>query len=97
MAQNEILHDFSSFNSVEEKEIFLKNLIRKQLELSKTCFLADPTSQNLHQHTQLMGQIYNSNFHKILASRLNTPVSINQFATIFSEVLDEQLEIVLTN
>ena len=42
MAQNEILHDFSSFNSVEGKEIFLKNLIRKQLELSQICFLADP-------------------------------------------------------
>ena len=74
----------------------MKNLIRKQLEISQICFLADPTSQILRQHTQLMGHIYNSDFHKTFSSRLNT-VSIIQFATIFSEVFGEQLEIVLTN
>ena len=29
MAQNEILCDFSNFDTVEEKEIFFKNLIKK--------------------------------------------------------------------
>ena len=76
MAQNEIICDFSIFNSVDEKEIFVKNLIRKQLELSQISFLANPTSEILCRHMQLMGHIYNSNFHKILSTRLNAPVSI---------------------
>ena len=97
MAQNEILYNFSSFETIKEKEIFVKNLIKKQFELSQISFIAYPNNHILHLHMHLMMNTYNSNFYKILSTRLNSPVSVMQFATIFFQVLDEQLQLVLVN
>ena len=67
MAQNEILHDFSSFNSVEEGGFFFPKFDKKALRAFTDILLANPTSQILCHHTQLMRHIYNSNFYKILS------------------------------
>ena len=97
MVQNEQLHVFSIFNSLEEKETFVKCIIWKQLDLSYISVAASPTNQILRQYLHLMQHIYDSNFYKILAGRLNTAVTVRQFAKIFAQVLDEQLDNILIN
>ena len=43
MAQNRELCDFSNFNSLEEKENFIKDIIMKQLNLSHISVAAFPS------------------------------------------------------
>ena len=42
MAQNQELYDFSGFYSLEEKEQFIKYIIRKQVELAHILLLLTP-------------------------------------------------------
>ena len=44
-----------------------------------------------------MKQVEDSNFYKLLAGRVNRPVTVQQFAEIFAKVLDEPIDISLTN
>lgn len=89
MAENGQLCDFLTFNSTEEKETFIKGIIGKQLELSYISVLAYPVDLMLRQHLNLLEKIYDSNFYRVLATQLNEPVTILQFAEIFSKTLDE--------
>ena len=92
MIQEQMSYDFSSFNSVEEKEIFDKSLIKKQVELSQIFCLIYPSNQILGIHVELMICLYNSDFYKILFDRLNTAVSAVELAEIFCKVLDKQFQ-----
>lgn len=92
MIQEQMSYDFSSFNSVEEKEIFVKNLIKKQVELSQIFCLIYPSNQILCIHVELMICLYNSDFYKILFDRLNTAVSAVELAEILCKVLDKQFQ-----
>ena len=65
MAQNQELYDFSDFNSLEEKEQFIKDVIRKQVGLAHISAAAHPTDRTLHLH--LMKRMHDSNFYKLLA------------------------------
>lgn len=89
MAENGQLCDFLTFNSTDEKETFIKGIVRKRLELSYMSVLAYPADVMLRQHLNLLEKIYDSNFYRVLATQLNEPVTILQFAEIFSKTLDE--------
>ena len=67
MAQNQELYDFSSFNSLEEKENFIQDIIQKQVDLAHISVAAFSTDVILLNHLHLMININNSNFHKLLA------------------------------
>ena len=95
--QNEQQHNFPIFNSLEEKENFVYCIIKKQLDLSYISVAASRTDRILRQHLHLMQHIYDSNFYKISAGRLNTAVTVRQFPDIYAQVLDEHLAIVLIN
>ena len=67
MAQNQEIYDFSSFNLLEEKENFIKDIIQKQVDLAHTSVAAFSTDVILLNHLRLMRNINNSNFYKLLA------------------------------
>ena len=67
MAQNQEIYDFSSFNLLEEKENFIKDIIQKQVDLAHTSVAAFSTDVILLNHFHLMRNINNSNFYKLLA------------------------------
>ena len=95
MAQNQELYSFSDFNSLEKKEQFIKDVIRKQVELAHISAAAHPTDRTLHLH--LIKRIHDSNFYKLLAQHINGRITVRQFAEIFANLLDEQLDVVLIN
>ena len=97
MAQNQELYDFSDFNSLEEKEQFIKDIIRKQVELAHVSAAAHPTDRTFFIHLHLMKRIHDSNFSKLLAQCINGRITVRQFAEIFANLLDEQLDVVLIN
>ena len=47
MAENQELYDFSDFNSLEEKEQFIKGIIRKHVELANISAAAHPIDRTL--------------------------------------------------
>ena len=97
MAQNNGLCDFSNFNSLEEKENFIKDIIKKQVNLSYISVAAFPNERVLKNHLHILKHVGDSNFCKLLAGRVNGPVKVQQFAEVFTKLLDEQLDILLTN
>ena len=54
MAQIQKLHDFSSFNSLEEKGKFIKDITQKQVDLAHISVAAFPTDVILLNHLHLM-------------------------------------------
>ena len=58
---------------------------------------AFPNDGVLKNHLHIMKNVEDSNFHKLLAGSVNSPVTVQQFAEIFAKLLDEQLDILLTN
>ena len=60
MAQNQELQDFSSSNSLEEKENFIKDIIQKQVDLAHMSVAAFPTNVILLNHLHLMRNINDS-------------------------------------
>ena len=97
MAQNQELQDFSSFNSFEEKENFIKDIIQKPVDLAHISVAASPTNVILLNHLHLMRNINNSNFHKLLARCINGTITVRQFAEIFANLLDEVPDTILIN
>ena len=67
MAQNQELYDFSSFNSLEKKENFIKDITQKQVDLAHISVAAFSTDVILLNHLHLMRNINNSNSYKLLA------------------------------
>lgn len=51
----------------------------------------------LKSHAVLMEKITKSNFHVILSEHLNDAVTVDQFAQIFSAVLTEHIDDVLSD
>ena len=94
---DQTLYDFSSFNTITEKENFVKELIKKQVDLSER--LCDVYSGNevFDTHYILLLNIQNSNFYRVLSSSLTTQVTIDQSANIFVQVLEEYVSIIITN
>ena len=41
--------------------------------------------------------MHDSSFYKLLAQRINGRITVRQFAEIFANLLDEQLDVVLIN
>ena len=97
MAQNQELQDFSSFNSLEEKENFIKDIIQKQVDLAHMSVAAFPTNVILLNHLHLMRNINDSNFYKLLARRINGMITVRKFAEIFANLLREVLNTILIN
>ena len=65
--------DFSTFEDILSKEHFIKSTLTKQFELSRLLLL-------MHRSIDmLMEAIEHSNFHLILAQKLNGTVKIKQF------------------
>ena len=60
MAQNQELQDFSSSNSLEEKENFIKDIIQKQVDLAHMSVAAFSTNIILLNHLHLMRNINDS-------------------------------------
>ena len=96
MAQNQELQDFSSFNLLEEKENFIKD-IQKQVDLAHMSVAAFPTNVILLNHLHLMRNINDSNFYKLLARRINGMITVRKFAEIFTNLLREVLNTILIN
>lgn len=94
---DQTLYDFGSFNTITEKENFVKELIKKQVDLSER--LCDVYSGNevFDAHYILLLNIQNSNFYRVLSSSLTTQVTIDQSANIFVQVLEEYVSIIITN
>ena len=91
MVDNSI-YDFERFSSVAENESYIKNVVKKQVDLFLIFYMADPNNETLRLHYQLMQNIYDSNFHKVLASRLNTSLTVNESAYVFAQILQEQVD-----
>ena len=75
---------------------FIKDIIKKQLKLSYISVAAFPNDGVLKNHLNIMKHVQDSNFQKLLAGRVNAPVTVQQFAEIFTKLLNEQLDILLT-
>ena len=89
MAQNQELYDFSCFNSLEEKENIIKDIIQKQVDLAHISVAAFPTDVILLNHLHLVRNINDSNFGKLLARRINGTLTVRQFVEIFANLLYE--------
>ena len=61
MTQNQELYDFRSFNSSEEKENFIQDIIQKQVGLAHIFVTAFSTDVILLNHLHLMRNINDSN------------------------------------
>ena len=88
MAQNQKLYDFGSFNTLEKKENFMKDIIKKQLDLAYVSAAVHPTDRILNTHPHLMKYIYDSNFYKLLAQRIDGSITFRQFGEMFANFLD---------
>ena len=87
MAQNQELYDFRSFNSSEEKENFIQDIIEKQVGLAHISVAAFPTDVILLYHLHLMRNINDSNFYKVLVRCIIGTVTARQIAEIFANLL----------
>ena len=63
MTQNRELCDFSNFNSLDEKENFIKDIIKKQSNLSYISVAAFHNDGVLKSHLHIMKHAEDSNFH----------------------------------
>ena len=88
---SQVLADFGRF------EKFIKEVIKKQLDLSMQLCKEYPGYGRLHEQLHLLLHIYDSNFRKVLAALLHSEVTINQFPQILDQVLNEQFDISFTN
>ena len=92
-----IIWGFSLFYEKESTENFIKLTIIKQFYMSKMMCLLHPNMIILKNHAGLMEKITKSNFHVILSEHLNDAVTVDQFAPIFSAVLTEHIDDVLSD
>lgn len=92
---SEIIADFGSFETDEEKEHFLEELLNKQITLSVQLCFQNPNKRTLLNHLKLMLLLRDSNFNKKLAKRLNSQTIIDQFSQIFANVVTEMMDSVL--
>ena len=76
-----------SFETTVKKDNYIKELIKKQLHLSDILCWRYPYNDTLRTHLALLLNIYNSNFHRILATRLKSEVTIHQFSQIYVKAL----------
>ena len=83
--------DFSVLNNFEEKENFVKFLIKRQLELATLLANVYGDSILFRNHVVLMETIANSNIPRTVAEKLNGVMSYTEFANIFISVMDEHL------
>ena len=56
-----------------------------------------PTDRIWNTHLHIMKHIYDSNFYKLLAQRIDGSITVRQFAEFFANLLDEVLDVVLIN
>ena len=75
---------------------FIKDIIKKQLNLPYISVAAFPNGGVLKNHLNIMKHVQDSNFQKLLAGHVTTPVTVQQFAELFTKLLNEQLDILLT-
>ena len=72
--------DFSTFEDILSKEHFIKSTLTKQFELSRLLLLMYRSIDIFRSIDMLMEAIEHSNFHLILAQKLNRTVKIKQFS-----------------
>lgn len=73
---DQVLYDFSKSDTEIEEENFIKDLIKKQVDLSAHLVEIYSDNPSLNAHYLLLLNIQNSNFHKILLPRLTTQLTI---------------------
>lgn len=73
---DQVLYDFNKFDTEIEEENFIKDLIKKQVDLSAHLIAIYSDNPLLNAHFLLLLNIQNSNFHKILSPRLTTQLTI---------------------
>ena len=83
--------NFSVLNNFEEKQNFVKSLIKRQLELARLLANVYGDSILFRDHVVLMKAIANSNIPRTVAKKLNGVMSYTDFANIFISVMDEHL------
>ena len=91
MSQNNSI-DFSNFNSINEKENFIKDVIKNNLIYRKYSVFY-PSSELVRQHLQFMDGIYNSSFYNVIFF----VIKVNEFAEIFAGILSDELDNILLN
>ena len=79
------------------KRTLQKNTTLKQVELSNLVCVAYPNFDNLKRHAILMASIAKLNMHVVLVKKHNGTVTIEQFTHVFSVVLSENIDNILSN
>ena len=79
------------------KRTLQKNTTLKQVELSNLVCVAYPNVDNLKRHAILMASIAKLNMHVVLVKKHNGTVTIEQFTPVFSVVLSENIDNILSN
>ena len=79
------------------KRTLQKNTTLKQVELSNLVCVAHPNVDNLKRHAILMASIAKLNMHVVLVKKHNGTVTIEQFTHVFSVVLSENIDNILSN
>ena len=77
---DQVLYDFNKFDTEIEEENFIKDLIKKQVDLSAHLVEIYSDNPSLNAHYLLLLNTQNSNFHKILFPSLTTQSTIDHFA-----------------
>ena len=90
------LFDFSLFDDIASKENFITDTVLKQVELSKLMCFAYPNVDIL-KNAILLEAIAKSYIFIIIAEKLNGAITVEQFAHIFSSVLFENIDNLLSN
>lgn len=88
--------DFDIFTSIG-KENLLRLFIKKEIDSLLTLLVLEPNNEMLQHMFMVANMLYNSNFNKELARKLNGQVSIDKFRRIYHETLEETIDNVSLN
>ena len=88
--------DFDIFTSIG-KENLLRLFIKKEIDSLLTLLVLEPNNEMLQHMFMVANMLYNSNFNKELARKLNGQVSIDKFCRIYHETSEETIDNVSLN
>ena len=84
--------DFTTFETANEKENFVKSLIEKQINLSKDLVNIYNQSPILNLHFVLLTYVKHTDFHKILTQKLNGVLTSDEYVKRFSNTIEEYVD-----
>ena len=84
--------DFTTFETANEKENFVKSLIEKQINLSKDLINIYNQSPILNLHFVLLTYVKHTDFHKILTQKLNGVLTSDEYVKLFSNTIEEYVD-----